>query len=70
MKLNVRKSAQGPVLAKGTVAVNDNVDCGLVDAMGRKIGCSYDTGNGTISGGYDPRNGGSVGIQYQTNSCC
>lgn len=70
MKLNVRKSAQGPVLAKGTVAVNDSVDCGLVDAMGRKIGCSYDTGNGTISAGYDPRNGSSVAIQYKTGTCC
>ncbi len=70
MKLNVRKSAQGPVLAKGTVAVTDNVNCGLVDAMGRKIGCETQAGGGTVSVGVDPRNGGSVGIQYQTNSCC
>ena len=71
MKLNVRKSAQGPVLAKGTtVPVTDSVDCGIVNAMGKKLGCETQVGGGTLSGGYDPRNGGLARIQYTTNNCC
>jgi hypothetical protein len=65
MKIVVRKTAQGPALAKG------NPRCGVVDAQGTKLGCEFPISrDSSITVGGDPRNGGSGAIQYSNNNCC
>lgn len=71
MRLVVRKSAQGPALAKGTVHVTDSMKCGIVDAMGSKAGCEITIDrDSSIAIGGDPRNGGSGAIVYRNSNCC
>lgn len=72
MKLQVQKSAQGPVLAKG------EIDWGIVDVNGQKMaGGSYNVPDSpaTINYGVTYRGDGTIGIQYSTplgapGSCC
>lgn len=75
MKLNLKKINQGPVLAKGaTVPVSDGTNCGVVDVNGSSMGGCVTTtnnGNGNVSYGVSPSNGGSAGVQYSyTGNCC
>ena len=69
MQLNVKKINQGPVLAKGTVAVTDSTSCGVVKPNGvNSAGCTTTTGNdGTITYG---TNGSSSNIQYNAPCNC
>ncbi len=74
MQLNINKTNQGPVLAKGkTTPVTDNTSCGIVSVNGSNMGgCATTTdGGGTWTYGASPSNGGSAGVQYSsTITCC
>lgn len=69
MQLSVKKSNQGPVLAKGTVEVSDSTSCGYVKPNGvNSAGCETKTNNGgTVTYGTD---GKSVNGQYKAPCSC
>lgn len=72
MKLHINKVNQGPVLAKGTVAVTDSTSCGYVSPNGvSNAGCSTTTSSsGTVTYGVGPQNGGNAQVQYTNSNCC
>ncbi len=69
MELNVKKVAQGPVLAKGEPNTSY---CGRVDIPnGGALGCASTDSNGmTTAVGVNGQNGGTVGVQYSGPCSC